>query len=61
MLGEGTAETPEIDALLELSLSIDEDAEMIEYIVGFVGEHAAPFALDLAGRRRAAFSAASRH
>ena len=52
LLGEGTAETPEIDALLELSLSIDDDAEMIEYIVGFVGEHAAPFALDLAGRRR---------
>ncbi len=52
LLGEGTSETPEIDALLELSLSIDDDAEMIEYIVGFVGEHAAPFALDLAAARR---------
>ena len=52
--GAGLGEVTDAAAgtLLELSLRMGDGRAMAEYIVGFVGAHAAPFAAELAAARR---------
>ena len=42
----------ELDTLVESSLSIDDDAELVEYLTSFLGDGATAVASDICLRRR---------